>query len=656
MPYRLHAVLYFESMKRRFLPVLTALIGLSCLLGWLSLATAATSTNAPPIAADSLWQAEGGILTLSPSPELLRALDLGLALDRDGSVRLALSGALHFLAPTGDFRSAVASSVSVPELAFSVGKRGFVLRGGRLLWSTDDRYRLTLSDPNEQVWLEMTHAHDRLLQGLDSLVFESMDLRIGPALARLIGDQRLAGQQLGGAQIVMTVTQRQRAAMRASSCEIPLWPAPPMRNADVRLVEIDAVQALRARNADGPGGSNGEIVVAPAASLLNVGTSDVPWYRKFVGPCAPGDNSGVCAPYGNDQHPFLLWSMYRMDQFGQLKQIARSGLKHAYLSVNSGCDCNRSQVLGIGCGDVYGAANNDTPFNSSCADPLNCHQGLRQELAPREGVWGRCGSVFDPNCDGNQSDYLNYGPYERRMVVREADIESPAHANATFFVDSWYVVRDDNNLENNMGAVQIRPEWVVPTGSSGIWVFGNNVGPFSNGSVLQRWVHAAPTPIRSAVVELSTPSGRVQIAVRVDRGTLLAYRYNYAVLNLDLTDTAFSGMPPNIRLLQAVGIRELRLGKSASSQALAFDFVDNDDNPDNDWLLNFVSNEISWTAPGTEHLRWGDLYGFSFEAVGEPIPGRGRITARAPDNALNQEFQIWNPGTPRIFRDGFEAP
>src|SRR5690606_22348495 len=68
-------------------------------------------------------------------------------------------------------------------------------------------------------------------------------------------------------------------------------------------------------------------------------TADVAWYQKFTG------NS---APYGNDQHPYLIWNLYRLYPDGSIEQIGRSGVKHAFLTVNSRCisQCGGGHQLG----------------------------------------------------------------------------------------------------------------------------------------------------------------------------------------------------------------------------------------------------------------------------------------------------------------------
>lgn len=151
-------------------------------------------------------------------------------------------------------------------------------------------------------------------------------------------------------------------------------------------------------------GGNGQAVFTPSSTLRNnvnngstsatiagdpLGTSaalyaaDIPWYSKF---------SGNFAPYNNDQHPYLIWNLYRLNRDGSIDQIGRSGVKHAFLTLNTNCIENPgdSHILGRGCANVYSVSNNDS----------NSALGPRSEIVPASNVWGRCGSVYDTNCDG----------------------------------------------------------------------------------------------------------------------------------------------------------------------------------------------------------------------------------------------------------------
>ena len=124
-------------------------------------------------------------------------------------------------------------------------------------------------------------------------------------------------------------------------CATPNWPTAPDSDADVTLVSLGSdsgtsgVQQMRCPNCNGA--SAGPIVIAPDAKLANEGTADVLWWKQFTAPSAP---------YGNDQHSFLVWNLYRIDAQGRLEQIGVSGLKHAFFTVNT--DCSVAEAIFFG--------------------------------------------------------------------------------------------------------------------------------------------------------------------------------------------------------------------------------------------------------------------------------------------------------------------
>ena len=151
--------------------------------------------------------------------------------------------------------------------------------------------------------------------------------------------------------------------------------------------------------------------MVPDATVGNVGVTEVPWHEKF---------SGNFPPYDNDQHPYLVWNMYRLSN-GVMEQIGISPLKHAFLTINNGCTCSDFHILGVGCNDTYGVLNNDSLGDLT----------LRPEITAYTGIWKRCGSIFDPDCDGLPNNPPpRSGPMDRRMAVATADLGVPGEARA----------------------------------------------------------------------------------------------------------------------------------------------------------------------------------------------------------------------------------
>ena len=112
------------------------------------------------------------------------------------------------------------------------------------------------------------------------------------------------------------------------ACVNPNWGLP---DVDAQMTAIGNIQQMA---------SLGNLIaIAPSASLMNVGITDIPWYQKFT---------GNFPPYNNDQHPYLLWDMYRLSN-GVLDQIGVSPLKHAFLTINAGCGCPSGNIMWVNC-------------------------------------------------------------------------------------------------------------------------------------------------------------------------------------------------------------------------------------------------------------------------------------------------------------------
>jgi hypothetical protein len=381
-------------------------------------------------------------------------------------------------------------------------------------------------------------------------------------------------------------------------------------------------QYMRCDGCSGAGG-NGRVVFAPSSTLRNnvnngsfqavvpgdpLGTStalyaaDIPWWQKF---------SGNFPPYNNDQHPYLIWNLYRFNADGSIDQIGRSGVKHAFLTLNTSCIQNpgNSQILGLGCADVYSTGNNDAP-NSL---------GPRSEIIPSTNQWGRCGSVYDVNCDGIQNS-SGYGAYDQRMVVRESQFSGPAHAGATFRFESWYLARQDINILNSMASTNAtfsRP--------STVWVVGGQTGTAGNyrlGPAIDRWVDPANPGPNAASQMLTTPEGSIKVAMRaIDLGGGL-WRYHYAVMNMDFARVRTEGAEPNLRVTRNVGFDNIGISVGAATTVSDLVFSDGDIDAGNDWPPSLRDGRLFWWSTSRGNLlNWGTMFRFSFTANRPPVPG-----------------------------------
>jgi hypothetical protein len=463
-----------------------------------------------------------------------------------------------------------------------------------------------------KAWFYLDRVMYELIDGNQRLALRTMDLRISPELAQRIGHPEVADWAI--ADMVVTANVLRQGALPQPVLGSTKWHGNPVPGVPGQTYQADlfmttfSMQYSRCNGCTGAGG-NGLTVFTPSSTLRNslnngtfvatvpgdpLGTStalyaaDIPWYEKFTGPFPP---------YGNDQHPYLIWNMYRYNADGSIDQIGRSGVKHAFLTLNTNCLQNPgdSHILGLGCADVYSVGNNDS----------NNSLGPRNEIIPSNNAWGRCGSIYDTNCDGFANATPN-GAYDQRLTVRESQFSGTPHAGATFRFESWYLARQDINILNSMGTV--RTTFSRP---STVWVVGGN-DQYRLGPAIDRWVDPAAPGANASSTMVTTPEGNVKVAMKaISLGGGL-WRYHYAVMNLDFSRPQTEGAEPNLRVLRNLGFDNFTVPVGANT-VTDLVFSDGDLDAVNDWVPAIRDGRLTWTATTRGNaLNWGTMFRFSF--------------------------------------------
>jgi hypothetical protein len=634
------------------------------------------------------WTALGGDLGFIWNEELLG--DLGMALeekrglgdpDRRGFVAVGLraQGGLQF---------------AVNDLNFDhfVGGR-LGLRGGFRLTTPDgplslidatlqpragDPLTLELVDADGKAWFFMDKLMYAVTRDGRQLQVRTMDLRIHPDLARRVGKPQVAGWAVAQMRMHLDVVAQDGSFIVLGS-PAPVWPKTDVPNvpgakyqADVFMLSFDA-QYSRCTRAlscttpgsacacDGPAGAtDGFAVFTPNSTLRNnvnngtaqatvagdpngtstaLYTADVAWWEKF---------SGTFPPYDNDQHPNLIWNLYRFDTEGRIDQIGRSGVKHAFLTTNQGCSSSpgsggsNSQVLGRSCSDTYATSNNDSNFDL----------GPRSEIIPAGDAWGRCGSIYDPDCDQSEDSPGNTN-YSQRLIVRESQL-----SGGTFRFESWYIVRDDINVYNTMMS---RPVTFNFNGS-GPWSISNGT-PSRLGPAINQWVDPATSDPNQRNVEIANSEGHTRVAVKVRDLGAGQWRYDYAVMNVDFARASTSGTQTyaddasaaqRFRVIHNYGYDRFSLPLPAGVNVSGLEFSDGDVDAANNWTSAIAGGQLTWTAPVNASpapgvpavlnpLNWGTLYRFSF------------IADKAPA-AADIDLHVAQSGTPASYTATVIAP
>ncbi|HEU4664631.1 MAG TPA: hypothetical protein VFS55_11415 [Dokdonella sp.] len=541
---------------------------------------------------------------------------------RDGVVAGLGSGALRY--PGG--------------IVFAAGRAKVDLRGFEIRAAGPRAMDVAIADAHGTAWLLADHAHYDVTTHVPAeLSVRQMDLRLAPAFAAALGRPRLAGRVIGTLAFRAVLDATEAKAIAGGHCDAP-WPAPG-RLTNIRLSHSnlsgfwDSIYVPRCGLPPLPDGSactadstNGKVVMSADASLRNVGDTAVPWYAHF---------SGEHPPYGNDQHPYLVWNLYRVDRDGRIRQIGVSAAKHAFFSINERCRCDGGNVFWPGCEDIYSASSNDNGSG-------NGEQNLapRAEIVPFSGQWARCGSAWDRDCDGRMDAGSGARDlYRYRMLVDESDLLPPLATGARYFFEYWYVVRDDADVYDTMGYREIRPRkrgaaWQVDLVGADAQDHDFFLGP-----VLDRWVDPAHESATRTNRELRTPRGRARVAAIATELGGGRWRYEYAVMNVDYAFVRFDprhAREPDLKLLETRGFSSFSVPLPAGATIEAVRFDDADAVADDDWIVRAGDRAVAWTAPSPEHsLAWGTLYHFEFVTRSAPavasvaLGGGGDASAHA---------------------------
>ena len=495
-----------------------------------------------------------------------------------------------------------------------------------------------LLDRDGTAWATLDHGHHELVDDSAALELRHANVSMTAEMADWAGKPGLAGQVFGAAHVrAPVVSAGSLEPVRGSQCSSPTWPTSLEVDADVALIDIPEVP----RSSDGPipsvyflrcsdcnGEIGGPVIIAPNAKLRNEGTADVPWWEQFTAPQPP---------YSNDQHPYLIWNLYRIDSDGGFEQIGASAVKHAFFTVNSNCPCTGGNILWTGCEDTYSASNND----------MGEFLAPRQEIVPAEGLWGRCGSFFDPDCQGTQ---INQSPEEvflNRMQVLERDLDPVRNPGARYLVEAWYVVRDDVDIFNTMGWREISPTW---NGST--WEFPV-AGDFREGPALDAWVDPAEPAVGQANALLATDDGRVRVSVVVDDLGDGNWSYDYVVMNHDFMRAETAGAAPDLQILSNTGLNAVEVPLAEAAQVSDTGSARADRTRGQDWPGTIEAEAVRWENPGDTALDWGTAFRFSLVADRPPGPVTFRLYPNIAGAALG--VSVPGPELPELlFGDGFE--
>jgi hypothetical protein len=627
------------------------------------------------------WSAWGGDIGFRWNPGLLANVGVTIEATRQGQTAqtdfrrhewfsMRQSGGLDFSVRNGSLQTFTGGSLQMQGgyvLRLADGSR-IDLRDLTLRVRSDNPRVLDVVSSDGKVWFFSDRIMFELANANKTLAVRAADVRIAPAFAARIGRPDAEGWEV--ADVAMNAeVYVQGAGTDGRQCDPYPWPGVSVPGgtgetyqADLFMQSFD-ISPVGCQNCDGPGGANDGIIGwAPTSSLINnvnngtpqatvpgdpLGTStalytgNIAWYTMFTG--SPPDYN---PPYKNDQHPFLIWNLYRINANGSIEQIGRSGVKHAFLTINAGCldSCNDPHALGRGCGDTYGTGNNDSPSD----------MGPRSEIVPAKGIWGRCGSIWDPQCDGSEHSNGNT-QWSQRLQTHESQVDPAVNVGATYMMDSWYLARQDINIYNSMATVTGTPHY-----SGNQWSFSGQSN-YRLGAAIDRWVDPANLPPNSMNTELAAAEGHAKLAVKVTDQGDGTWRYDYAVMNLDfaraVTEGQGAGHGPDPRVVSNMGFDSLSIPAGGTIGATTFSNGTVDGT--NAWTASSSSGTVTWTAPQGGTLDWGTLYSYSLISSSGPVAGNATLHVALDGTPASYDVAtlVPAPSAPddTVFEDGFDG-
>jgi len=657
-------------------------LALACGLGVASLAQAGVIDKAQTAAQQQSWSAWGGDIGVRWNRGLLK--NIGVTVEQSTTAQLSKTdmrrhewfdvrqaGGLSFNVKNGSMQQFTGGSLQM--------RGGYTLRlsDGSSIDLRDLSLRVRANDPkvldavsgDGKVWFYSDRVMFELADNNRTLAIRAADLRIAPEFAARIGRPEAANWEVADLAL-NTQINIQGQNPQGEQCDPYPWPDVPVTDVPGETFKADLfMQAINfdpvgCQGCDGPGGAtDGTIGWAPSSTLINnrnngtavetipgdpLGTSTalytgfIAWWTKFTG--SPPDYN---PPYKNDQHPFLIWNLYRFNANGSIEQIGRSGVKHAFVSVNVGCDDNcdhmNGHALGRGCGDTYGTGNNDSPWD----------MGPRSEIVPANGVWGRCGSIWDPGCTGNDTGNDN-DEWTQRLKTHETQVDPALNVGATYMMDSWYLAKQDINIYNSMATVTGTPHY-----QSGQWSFSGQSN-YRLGAAIDRWVDPTNPPANSMNTELDVPLGHAKVAVKVTDNGDGTWRYDYAVMNFDFARAVVQGSGgngPDPRVVSNKGFDSLSIPAGGTIGATTFSNGTLDTTTA--WNADTTGGQITWTAPEGGTLDWGTLYSYSITTSAPPVAGSATLHIAQAGTPASYDVATLVPSASvaeePIFANGFES-
>lgn len=560
--------------------------------------------------AASVWVVRNGDVTLHLDRDVL--MDHGLTIrskmprstERDGSDRndstinftLANSDEISFYADFDTIQEWYASTLTIAEGIQIVSRHGSAtVYDFQIIFDQIDQNSLQPPSPenihvstNVSPYLELHGFRAGFNPVNETMIMPSEAIRISSDLARILGDEHLAGLKIG--RVVA------RSNLYIESGHEPLLDnIPPIAPYEGSVAGTGGDMTFCQLYGLAQYGRSGDVVgLAVATTSWNVGTSDLEWYSV-----------------PNNNHPFIAMNLYRLEE-DRFEQIGQSWVKHGFFALGSeqcGTACTyqpghaAGNWLGVGCTDTYSSGLNASQSNL----------GPRYEINPWTGWWLFNGSHLN-------FSHSHDGQIEHRIQVHDDDLDPVQHPSVEYYTEGYYVVHDDLLTMNNAAWKPV----TVAGSPGGTWNLGMSSAsnPPTIGFAIDAWTDARQTVIAEEVPPKKSvsPDGRCLLAAKSSKINLKQWHYEYAVLNIDMD-----------RKVQSFSIP---LSSDTSVNSIGFSAVQSHGEPysNTPWTSSVANGAITWSTVDNP-IRWGTLYNFWFNANTPPFD-------------TDATLGLYEPGTP----------
>lgn len=275
-------------------------------------------------------------------------------------------------------------------------------------------------------------------------------------------------------------------------------------------------------------------------------------------------------------------------------------------------------------------------------------------MIAHNAIWKRDNSIWDKTGPGNVPDgNCDYPPdiqlfggqvpcaapaadvLDRRLSVVESELLIPG---ARYFMEAWYLVRDDINVFNSFGRKEIAPAL------NSAWSFPA-VSAFRQGPMIDDYLSlqsafadsGSHSILATRVDVVGSGEGHLQLATSVSKIADGQWRYDFALINIDF-DRAIDGFDIPV----PVGMNVIET-----------DYFDGDADTDNDWVASFPPDLVRFQAPDGVALKWGSLVSFRFVSDRQPVEAEAVLGVAVAGTPQILSIKTLS-GVALIFEDGFD--